>query len=118
MTMTALAQFRDEDLVDVSLESETVDGSVDDERRDEAAQRQGSDEGRGFPMSVRNADPQALARAERDRRRRAMLVEAQVSSMKIKRSGSRSSWPSNQSSRCFATSGRLCSEACAVFFCA
>ena len=56
----ALAQFRDEDLVDVSLESETVDGSVDDKRRDEAAQRQGSNEGRGFPMSVRNADPQAL----------------------------------------------------------
>ena len=56
----ALAQFRDEDLLDVGLESETIDGSVDDERRDEAAQRQGSNEGRGFPMSVRNADPQAL----------------------------------------------------------
>ncbi len=56
----ALAQFRDEDLVDVSLESETVDGAVDDERRDEAAQRQGSNEGRGFPVSERNADPQAL----------------------------------------------------------
>jgi hypothetical protein len=56
----ALVQFRDEDLLDVSLESETVDGSVDDKRRDEAAQRQGSNEGRGFPMSVRNADPQAL----------------------------------------------------------
>ena len=28
----ALAQFRDEDLLDVGLESETIDGSVDDER--------------------------------------------------------------------------------------
>jgi hypothetical protein len=45
-----------------------------------------------------------------------MLVEAQVSSMKIRRSGSRSSCPSNQSSRCFRTSDRFCSEACAVFF--
>ena len=50
--------------------------------------------------------------------RRAILVEAQVSSMKTRRSGSRSSWPSNQSSRRFRTSGRSCSLACAVFFCA
>ena len=59
----ALAQFRDEDLVDVSLESETVDGAVDDERRDEAAQRQGSNEGRGFPVSERNAVQALTARS-------------------------------------------------------
>lgn len=45
-----------------------------------------------------------------------MLVDAQVSSMKISRSGSRSSWPSNQSQRRSAMSGRSCSLACAVFF--
>src|SRR4051812_38641629 len=45
-----------------------------------------------------------------------MLVEAQVSSMKISRSGSRSSWPSNQASRRLRTSSRSCSVACAVFF--
>ena len=41
--------------------------------------------------------------------RRAMLVVAQVSSMKTSRSGSRSSWLSNQSCRRFRTSGRSCS---------
>src|SRR5689334_21168122 len=45
-----------------------------------------------------------------------MLVEAQVSSMKISRSGSRSSWLSHQSCRRFRMSGRSCSLACADFF--
>jgi hypothetical protein len=36
--------------------------------------------------------------------------------MKTSFSGSRSGWPSNQSSRCFKISGRSCSLACAVFF--
>jgi hypothetical protein len=36
--------------------------------------------------------------------------------MKTRRSGSKSSWLSNQSSRRFRTSGRSCSLACAVFF--
>jgi hypothetical protein len=36
--------------------------------------------------------------------------------MKISRSGSRSSWPSNQASRRLRISGRFCSAACAVFF--
>lgn len=36
--------------------------------------------------------------------------------MKTRRSGSRSSWPSNQASRRLRTSGRSCSAACAVFF--
>src|SRR5918994_3108915 len=45
-----------------------------------------------------------------------MLVDAQVSSMNTRRSGSRSSWSSNQASRRFRTSRRSCSEACAVFF--
>jgi transaldolase len=47
---------------------------------------------------------------------RAMLVVTQVSSMKTSPSGSRSSCPSNPSSRRSATSGRACSLACAVFF--
>jgi len=45
-----------------------------------------------------------------------MLVEAQVSSMKTSRSGSRSSCPSNQASRRFRKSGRSCSAAWALFF--
>ena len=49
-------------------------------------------------------------------RRRAILVDAAVSSMKISRAGSRSSWPSNQSRRRRRTSARCCSLACAVFF--
>jgi len=57
----AHAQFRNENLLDVGLEGQTVDRSVDHERRDEATQRQRSDEGRRFPMSIRNADPQPLA---------------------------------------------------------
>src|SRR5690606_7252235 len=49
-------------------------------------------------------------------RKRAIFVDAAVSSMKISLSGSRSSWPSNQAMRRRWTSGRCCSEACAVFF--
>jgi hypothetical protein len=45
-----------------------------------------------------------------------MFVAVQVSSMKTRRSGSRSGWLSNQSRRCFRTSGRSCSTACPVFF--
>ena len=45
-----------------------------------------------------------------------MLVEAQVSSMNTRRSGSRSSCPSNQSFRRIKISARFCSAACAVFF--
>lgn len=47
-----------------------------------------------------------------------MLVAVHVSSMNTKRSGSRSTWLSNQSWRCLRTSGRSCSMACPVFFCA
>src|ERR1700722_1033695 len=47
---------------------------------------------------------------------RAMLVDAQVSSMNTRRSGSRSRWPSNHAWRRFKTSGRSCSLARAVFF--
>ena len=47
-----------------------------------------------------------------------MLVAVHVSSMKTRRSGSRSIWPSNHSRRCFRMSGRSCSIAWPVFFCA
>src|SRR5271170_976774 len=49
-------------------------------------------------------------------RLRAMLVEAQVSSMNTSFVGSRSSCPANQAWRCVRTSERRCSSACAVFF--
>src|SRR4051794_22049986 len=48
--------------------------------------------------------------------RRAMLVVAKLSSTNTSRSGSRSSCPSNQSSRSSRTSGRFCSAAYADFF--
>ncbi len=47
-------------------------------------------------------------------RGRAILVEAPVSAMKTRRSGSRSGCASNQACRRTATSGRACSLACAV----
>ena len=49
-------------------------------------------------------------------RSRAILVLSQVSSMKIRRSGSRSGCPSHQASRAAATSSRSCSAAWADFF--
>ena len=49
---------------------------------------------------------------------RVMLVAVQVSSMNTSRSGSRSSWPSNQACLWLRTSGRSCSIAWPVLFCA
>ncbi len=49
-------------------------------------------------------------------RRRAILVEAPVSSTNTRRSGSRSGCASNHASRRAATSDLLCSLACAVFW--
>ncbi len=49
-------------------------------------------------------------------RSRAILVDAPVSSMNTRRSGSRSGCALNQALRRAATSGRSCSAACAVFF--
>src|SRR4051794_4655661 len=48
--------------------------------------------------------------------RRAMLVQAKLSSTNTSFAGSRSSWASNQSSRRSTTSGRSCSAACRDFF--
>jgi hypothetical protein len=47
-----------------------------------------------------------------------LAAQNYVSSMNTRRSGSRSSWRSNQSWRRLRMSGRSCSAACAVFFCA
>ena len=51
-------------------------------------------------------------------RSRAIFIDAPVSSMKISRSGASPAWPSNQSRRRASTSGRRCSAAWPVFFCA
>jgi transposase len=58
---------------------------------------------------------QRSPRRERPRRR-AILVDRPVSSMKTSLAGSRSGWASNQSSRRFRISGRSCSSAWADFF--
>ncbi|MGF1609730.1 MAG: hypothetical protein ACFCUQ_10065, partial [Kiloniellales bacterium] len=85
------------------------------QRRGQAIKLQSGGEGGRFPV------PHAMAARQRSPRgahplRRAILVEAPVSSMKINLFGSRSSWPSNQAWRSAVTSGSCCSAACAVFF--
>jgi hypothetical protein len=55
------AKFGNQNLLDIGLESETVDGSVDHERRDETAQRERAYERGRFPMPMRDADPQTFA---------------------------------------------------------
>ena len=113
----ARLEFGDKNLFDIDLKSVPINGTVEDEGRRDAADPKTGDKGRRLPVSVRDAGAQPLpARAAPCVR--AMFVEVQVSSMKTRRSESRSSWPSNQSSRRFRTSGRSCSLACAVFFCA
>jgi hypothetical protein len=59
----ALAQLRHEDALDIGLEGEPVDRTVEHERGDHAACGQAGDKGRRFPVAVRNADAQALAAA-------------------------------------------------------
>ena len=56
-----LAQLRHQDLVDIVLEELTVDGPVENHRRDHAAVAQSGDEGGGFPIDVWNGHPQPLA---------------------------------------------------------
>jgi hypothetical protein len=82
----ALSQFRDQNALDVSLKGASVDRAVEDERRDHASRRQASDESRRFPVAVRDADAESLAAGQRPCVR-AMLVEAQVSSIKTSRRG-------------------------------
>ena len=71
-------------LLDIGLESVAVDRPVEHEGRDHAAHGGAGDEGRGFPMAMRDADARRSPRRQRPCVR-AMLVEAQVSSMKTKR---------------------------------
>ena len=60
-----LSMIRNEDLLDVGLEGDAIDRAVQDERRDEAAQRQSADKCRRFPMAMRNANRQAFAARHR-----------------------------------------------------
>jgi transposase len=110
------AAERDKDLVDIGLEGGAVDRPVERHRRGPIPVR------RSAPtkvvvfqwrwgMAARNRSPSG-ARPEL----RAMVVDAQVSSMKTSPSGSRSSWPSNPSWRRFMMSGRSGSLACTVFY--
>ncbi len=56
----ACLQLGDEDACDVGLERLAVDRAVEDEGRDEPARAQPGNKGRGLPVSMRYADPQAL----------------------------------------------------------
>ncbi len=57
--MSPGAEFGHEDLLDIGLEGLAVDRPGEDEGRDHAAQSKGRDDGRGLPVAVRDADPQA-----------------------------------------------------------
>jgi hypothetical protein len=114
-TTTSGLELGNEDLIDISLKGAGVDRPVQHHGRDHPGQAERADQGRRFPMSMGTLMRRRLPRGARPYRR-AMLVVAQVSSMNRRRSGSRSSCPSNQSSRRFTMSGRSCSLACAVFF--
>ncbi len=83
-------QFRNQDLLDTGLEGVAVDWPVEHLGSNEAANGQRTDEGRRLPVAMRYADPKPLA-ARQPPWRRAMLVDAQVSSMNTNRPGSRSS---------------------------
>ena len=95
----ARLEFRDKDLVDIGLEGGAVDRPVERHRRGPIPVRRSAPTNVVvFPwrsgMAARNRSPSG-ARPEL----RAMVVDAQVSSMKTSPSGSRSSWPSNPSCR-------------------
>ncbi len=105
----AWPQFRHENLADVGFEPVAIDRPVEHHGRDHPGRSQSCHQCGGLAMAVREAHRQGPWL-------RVMLVAVQVSSMKTSRSGSRSSWPSNHSSRRFRTSGRSCSIAWPVFF--
>jgi len=62
-TMSPARRSGNEDLLDVDLEGVGVDRAVEDEGGDHAATGEAGDEGRGLPVTVRDACSQALAAA-------------------------------------------------------
>ena len=82
----ARAQPGDQDLLDVGFEGAAVDRAVEHERRDHAARAQAGDESRRLPVAIRDGHAQPFAQ-RRPASRRAIAVEAQVSSMKTSRAG-------------------------------
>jgi hypothetical protein len=114
IAVTAL-RVGDEDLADIGLEPVAVDETVEHYRCGHAGDANTCDQRSRLAMTIRVAHPQPLAPPAAAVPVR-HLVALQVSSMKTSRSGSRSSWPSNQASGWLRTPGRSCSTACPVFF--
>lgn len=56
----AWLEFGDENLRDIGLKGVPVNGTVEDERRRDAADAKPGDEGRRLPVAVRDARPQSL----------------------------------------------------------
>jgi hypothetical protein len=54
-------QLGDEDLLNIRLKGGSVDRAIQDKRRDQTGRAESRHDGRGFPVPMRNADPQALA---------------------------------------------------------
>lgn len=57
----ARAQYWNQNLVDVCLESDTIDRPVEHHRRDHASKAKPGDEGGCFPVAVGNADAKPFA---------------------------------------------------------
>ena len=54
-------QGRHKNLLDISQKTDGVDRTVEDERRVDAIDTQSADKGHGFPVPVRDFNPQTLA---------------------------------------------------------
>jgi hypothetical protein len=61
--LDSLSQFGGQNALDVGLEGAAVDRAIEDEGRDHASRRQAGDEGRRFPVAMRDADAQSFAAA-------------------------------------------------------
>jgi hypothetical protein len=110
-----LSECRHEDLPDIGQEGRPGHGTVQHHGDGQADASVGGHEGRGFPMPERCRGDETLARGARPWSR-VIFVEAPVSSMKTRRSGSTNGCAARQIRRLAATSGRSCSLALSDFF--
>ena len=104
--MTTMSPFesRDRGILDLSWKSPFIGRSKT--WRDRGRTAQAGDERDRLVMAMRNGGRNLRPRRERPHLR-AMLVEAQVSSMNTSFLGSRSGCPANQARRCFSNVGAL-----------
>ena len=107
-------QSRHEDLLDMALEGQAIDRSVDHARSGQPVAAQSCEEGAGLPVAMRYRTDRPLT--PQRARVRAMLVLIHVSSTKTRRLAFRPGWSSRHAAGAAATSGRSCSAAWSVSF--